>query len=340
MANSSRGAKRVARLVRGLLLAMGLAGFACASTRENPTGGETHFLALCDDDSTACGGDLVCVCHVCTLPCSEAATCARFPSATCASPPSADACEQATPGYCEVSCSADAECAGLSSSHVCVNGACRDVAAAPTSCAASGVNPNEVVLLGDVFFALTHGITAFVEDAARQSGVLSAGERYRDFSSVTGNTLALLGNGIEAQYAAATEEGPAKVVIMTGGGADVLIGSCDVISSDCPLLVDASNAASALFERMANDGVEHIVYVFYPNPSDATLREEVDMLRPRLRTACEGSPTPCHWVDLRPAFTGKEASYLSAEGTTPTTAGAQASATAIWSVMQQQCIAQ
>jgi hypothetical protein len=197
-----------------------------------------------------------------------------------------------------------------------------------------------VVLLGDIFFALTHGITAFVEDAARQSGVLSAGERYRDFSSVMGNTLALLGNGIADQYAAATEEGPAKVVIMTGGGADVLIGSCDVVDADCPLLVEASSAASALFERMASDGVEHIVYVFYPNPSDATLREEVDMLRPLLRTACEASPTPCHWVDLRPAFAGNEATYLNGEGTTPTTAGARASATAIWSVMRQQCIAQ
>lgn len=332
--------RSVLRLARGLLLALGLAGFACASTREDPSGGETHFLALCDDDASACGSDLVCVCHVCTLPCSENATCARFPSATCASAPAADACEQTTPGYCEVGCTTDVECAGLSPSHVCSNGACRSVEHPPTACPASGVNPNEVVLLGDIFFAITHGITAFVEDAARQSGVLSAGERYRDFSSVMGNTLALLGNGIEDQYAAATKEGPAKVVIMTGGGADVLIGSCDVIAADCPLLVEASNAASALFARMANDGVEHILYVFYPDPSDPTLREKVDTLRPLLRTACEGSPVPCHWVDLRPAFDGNEATYLNSEGTTPTTAGAQVSAAAIWSVMQQQCIAQ
>lgn len=339
MANSGRGVKRLARLARGLLLALGLVGFACASTREDPTGGETHFLARCDDSATACGGDLVCVCHVCTLPCSEAATCARFPSATCASA-STGACEQATPGYCEVGCTADLDCTALSSSHVCVDGACRSVEAAPTSCEASGVTSNEVVLLGDSFFALTHGITAFVEDAARQSGVLSAGERYRDFSSVVGNTLALLGNGIEDQYAAAAAESPTKVVIMTGGGADVLIGACDVIAADCPLLVDATNAASALFERMANEGVEHIVYVFYPDPSDATLREEVATLRPLLQAACEGSPVACHWVDLRPAFTGNEATYLDSEGTTPTTAGARASAAAIWSVMQQECIAQ
>lgn len=332
--------RSIMRLARGLLLALGLAGFACANTREDPTGGETHFLARCDDSASACGGDLVCVCHVCTLPCSEAATCARFPSATCESAPDADACGQATPGYCEVGCTADDDCAKLSASHVCVDGACRSVEAVPTACEPSGVTSNEVVLLGDSFFAVTHGITAFVEDAARQSGVLSAGERYRDFSRVTGNALALLGNGLADQYTAAAAESPVKVVIMTGGGADVLIGSCDVIAADCPLLVDATNAASALFERMANDGVEHIVYVFYPDPSDPTLRKEVDTLRPLLQSACEGSPTPCHWVDLRPAFAGNEATYLDNEGTIPTTAGAQASAAAIWSVMQQECIAQ
>jgi hypothetical protein len=332
--------RSVLRLARGLLLALGLAGFACANTREDPTGGETHFLARCDDNASACGSDLVCVCHVCTLPCSQAATCTRFPSATCASTPTGDACAEATPGYCEVGCTADDDCAALSASHVCVDGACRSVETAPTACEPSGVTSNEVVLLGDIFFAASHGITAFVEDAARQSGVLSAGERYRDFSGVTGNTLALLGNGLADQYAAAAAEGPVKVVIMTGGGADVLIGSCDVIAADCPLLVDAANAASALFERMANDGVEHIVYVFYPDPTDATLREEVETLRPLLQSACEGSPTACHWVDLRPAFAGNEATYLNKEGTTPTTAGAQASAAAIWSVMQQECIAQ
>ena len=330
----------VARLARGLLLALGLAGFACASTREDPTGGETHFLAICDDDTTACGGDLVCVCHVCTLPCSEAATCERFRSSSCAAPPAGDACGQATPGYCEVSCASDAECTALSPSHVCVNGACRSVAAPPTSCPPSGVSSNEVVLLGDSFFAVSHRITAFVEDAARQSGVLLPGERYRDFSSVIGNTLALGGTGIEQQYAAANAESPVRVVVMTGGGADVLLGSCDVIAPDCPLLVDATSAASTLFERMAIYGVEHVVYVFYPDPSEPTLRAEVQALRPLLQSACQNSPTPCDWLDLRAAFAGHEATYLDSTGTSPTTEGAQASATAIWSMMQQQCIAQ
>lgn len=337
MASSGRA---VLRLARGLLLALGLAGFACGSTREDPTGGETHFLALCDDDATICGSNLACVCHVCTLPCSEAATCGRFPGASCAAPATADACAEATPGYCEVGCSSDAECADLSASHVCVNGACRSVEVAPRSCAASNVDANGVVLLGDSFFAITHRVTAFLELSARQSGKLAAGERFRDFSSVVGNTLALLGNGIADQYAAASAESPAKVVIMTGGGADVLIGSCDPIGPDCPLLVDATAALRALFERMASDGVEHVLYVFYPDPSDPTLREEVQTLRPLLQGACEDSPTPCHWVDLRSAFANNEATYLDSEGTTPTAEGAQATATAIWSVMQQECIAQ
>jgi len=228
----------------------------------------------------------------------------------------------------------------LSASHVCVNGVCRSVESPLTSCAKSGVTSNEVVLLGDSFFAVEHRVTAFIEDAARQSGVLAPGDRYRDFSSLVGNTLAFLGSGIEDQYTAASAERPAKIVIMTGGGADVLLGSCDVIAPDCPLLVDATNAASALFERMASDGVEHVLYAFYPDPTDAALREKVATLRPLLQSACAASPLPCHWVDLRPAFAGNEADYLDSEGTTPTTEGAQASANAIWSAMREQCIAQ
>jgi hypothetical protein len=332
--------RALARWARALLLAAGLAAFDCANTREDPTGGETHFLARCSGDSADCGGDLVCVCELCTLPCSESATCGRFAASTCAVPTAADACGQTTPGYCEVSCATDADCNQLSSSHVCVQGACRSVdVVAPASCAATDVSPNQVVFIGDSFFAASHRITAFLEDAARQSGALLAGERYRDYSSVLDNTLALVGNGIEAQYSAASAESPAKVVIMTGGGADVLLGSCDVIGPDCALLVNAATAARSLLQRMASDGVEDVVYVFYPEPSDATLRAEVDALRPLLESACTDSPVACHWVDLRAAFAGHEATYLDPEGTTPTAEGAQASATAIWSVMEQACVA-
>jgi hypothetical protein len=222
--------------------------------------------------------------------------------------------------------------------HRCLAGACRR--ADPSArCPVNDVNANEVVVIGDTFFAASHSITASLEDLARQAGVLGANERYRDYSSVLGNTLALQGNGIETQYATANAESRVRVVLMTGGGADVLLGSCDVVSPTCPLLVAAAQAARSLLSRMAADGVAHVVYAYYPDPTNAALRQKVDELRPLLASACASSPVPCHWVDLRPTFDGN-AAYLGADGTTPTTEGALASAGAIWATMQAQCVAQ
>jgi hypothetical protein len=327
------------RLLGPLLWGAALLTSSCDSAREGPTGGETHFLKPCDPEADACGGDLACVCGVCTLTCTETAACAGLPAASCAPPRVADACEVPTSGYCDVTCTADADCAALPAAPRCTGGVCRS-SSGPEPCAASEVTGNEVVIVGDSFFAAGHDITAFLEDMARKSSALSAGERYRDHSSLLGNTLALLGSGIEDQYAAAAAESPVSVVIMNGGGADVLLGSCDDLAPDCPLLVEAAAAASSLFERMASDGVQHVVYAFYPDPSDATLRAELDTLRPLLASACESSPTACHWVDLRTTFADQEALYLDVEGTTPTPEGAQAAAAAIGAVLQRQCIAQ
>jgi hypothetical protein len=55
---------------------------------------------------------------------------------------------------------------------------------------------------------------------------------------------------------------------------------------------------------MAQTGVGDIVYFYYPDPVDAAERALADVLRPLVQEACQGSPVPCHWVDLRPAFAG------------------------------------
>ncbi len=324
------------RLLASGLLAAALLGSSCNTAREEPTGGETHFLKPCEADADDCGSELACVCGVCTLACSETATCARLPTASCAAPRATDACQLPTSGYCDVTCTTDADCAEIPAAPRCVAGVCRSMG--PMICPAIE-DGNAVLIVGDSFFAASHSITAFLEDPARQSGALSAGERYRDHSNLLGNTLALLGRGIEDQYTSAASEIPVSLVIMNGGGADVLVGSCQVLTSDCPLLVEAAAAASALFERMANDGVRQVVYAFYPDPSDADLRAELDTLRPLLASACEDSPVPCQWVDLRSTFASHEALYLDAEGTTPTPEGAQASAAAIWAALEQQCTA-
>ena len=51
------------------------------------------------------------------------------------------------------------------------------------------------------------------------------------------------------------------------------------------------------------------------------------------------STVPCHFIDLQPLWSGHP-EYTDGSGILPTDAGAGVLADAIWSVMQQDCIAQ
>jgi hypothetical protein len=106
------------------------------------------------------------------------------------------------------------------------------------------------------------------------------------------------------------------------------------------VIADAAAAARDLLAEMAADGVLHVVYAFYPDPMDASLRAEMDALRPLVETACESSAVACHWLDLRTIFADHYPEYLQADGLNPSAAGSRATAQAIWSVMQQYCVAQ
>jgi hypothetical protein len=341
VATSPKPCQRTPHFKSGLLLALLLLVFSCGHARSDPTGGETHFLARCSPDSTACGSGLACLCGVCTRSCDGRAACQSLSDAACVASSSQAACAEAEPaGHCDVACLSDDDCAVLSASHRCEGGACRAGAKAPSICAHGEVAANQVLLIGDSFFASSHQVTAYLEDIARRASVLSVGERYRDNSRLTENALALTGAGIASQYEAALAESTVQVVVMNGGGADVLLGACDTADASCPLLVDAAGAARTLLAEMAVDGVQHVVYVSYPDPVDAALRAKMDALRPLLQDACDGSAVACHWLDLRPTFAGRYDELILADGINPTAAGSQVTARAIWDLMQQSCIAQ
>jgi len=347
------------------LLALFLMVFSCQRESDDPTGGETHFLLRCSAGSSTCGDKLVCVCGVCTVPCTERATCERLPAAACVASNDADTCGSGdAPGHCDVACLIDADCSVLSSAHKCERGACRanapssnDAGAAGAGAAGAGANDaglddagtcvrgdvsaNQLLLIGDSFFAASHQITAYLEGFARDAGVLPTGARYRDSSRLTANALG--SGGITEQYTSALAEAEVKVVIMNGGGADVLVGSCDTVDASCPTIAGAAAAARDLLARMATDGIVDVVYVFYPDPvKDTTpnLRAKVDALRPLIESACEGSAVRCHFLDLRPTFQGHYADYVQADGMNPTDEGSRASAQAIWTLMQSACVAQ
>lgn len=313
----------------------------CDGQPHESTGGETHFLRTCDSNSTTspCGNSLGCVCDVCTIPCNGSGDCEDYPGSVCVGSDPSDSCG-ASPavGRCDVECVTDADCTYLSASHECDNGTCR----APTSvCERGQVEANELLVIGDSFFAIDHRITAYVEELARADGAISTGERYRDNSSLVANSLAAQGNGLEQQYTDATAESSVQVVLMTGGGADILSTNCDATGPgpDCPALANAADAAARLLARMADDGVRHVVYVFYPDPVPVDVRARVEALRLMIQSVCDAAPLPCHFVDLNPAFVGHR-DYLQADGIFPSPAGSQASAAVIWATMRRYCIAQ
>jgi hypothetical protein len=207
-------------------------------------------------------------------------------------------------------------------------------------CVSGAVTANEVLIIGDTFFATSHQITAFLEDEARSAGVLQTGERYRDHSRLVNNALALSSYGILDQYQTAAADAEVEVVIMNGGGADALLGSCDTIDSSCPVLTAAAQALDDLLRTMAEDGVTGVVFASYPDPQPAAVREKMDALRPLLQASCANSPIPCTFLDLRDTFANNYAEFVQADGMNPTAAGSEATAAAIWAVLQANCLAQ
>lgn len=352
-ARDRRVSQRVLRLAAHVLAASSCMLPGCHQSRETSTDGETHFLRACSEE---CGSELACICGVCTLPCGERQECQalsasaecvpiidRSAAAACPNSPSA--------AICDLLCTTDDNCVHLSPSYRCLTGFCRtttDMAIGDAStlldspdgasCKSGPFASSEVLVLGDSFLAQRHQVTAHLEEMAIAAGSLTAGEHFRDNSSNTDNTLASGELSIANQYAKGKAEDPVKVVIMDGGIADLALGRCDTSPKpDCPVITDLVADARELLSQMAQDGVGNVIWFFYPDPPDTTLRDKVDVSRPLLADVCKNSVTPCHWLDLRPMFDGHYSEYTEPVGY-PTDAGAKATAAAIWATMQQSCI--
>jgi hypothetical protein len=133
-------------------------------------------------------------------------------------------------------------------------------------------------------------------------------------------------------------ESKVGVVIMNGGGADVLLATCEVVDSQCPAFSSAAQALEALLTQMEADGVKQVVFVGYPNPLPDEVAEKMSVLRPMLEQTCDDSAVPCVWLDLRPTFEGNESDFIAPDGLNPTSPGSEASAGIIWDSMQKSCI--
>lgn len=189
---------------------------------------------------------------------------------------------------------------------------------------------NEVVIIGESFIAMS-SIPEHLAELAKAQGSLQGNESYID-NSVSGTTL---GNDqIPSQYRQAQASNDIRFVVMDGGGNDCL-------QSNNP--GGALAAAEALFQTMAEDGVEKVQYFFYPDPlggfASGSLKSCLDTLRPQMQALCEGLTAPqCYFLDLRDTWNGH--SEYTSDGIHPTEAGSVASADAIWEAMVENCVAQ
>ncbi|WP_437722825.1 alpha/beta hydrolase family esterase [Sorangium sp. So ce861] len=118
------------RVVAACLLASAVGAALLASSCRGlgpQTGSETNFLRSCD---ASCGDGLSCICGVCTRACSAESQCAALSSgAECvavAERPAGAACaEVESAAFCDLTCSDDADCEPLGAPFRCQGGFCR-----------------------------------------------------------------------------------------------------------------------------------------------------------------------------------------------------------------------
>lgn len=229
-------------------------------------------------------------------------------------------------------------------------------------------DPRQVVLIGDSYISwVSH---TFPNDLAVASG--ESYPSYRNYA-VAGYALASGGIGLIApEFDQAVADNPDIIAaVVSGGGNDVLIADTtqypngDSCKNDpgAPNIADcqaiatrALEAFTALVDRMANAGVNDIVYFYYPRVPAPTFlgglspNEIADYARPKYKAICDGATTRtggklnCYFLDLTTVLDDRNGepitALFAAADIHPNRLGSNRMAEAVWSLMKKNCIAQ
>jgi lysophospholipase L1-like esterase len=225
----------------------------------------------------------------------------------------------------------------------------------PAECERSAVKDSQVVFIGDSFLAAPTSAIAPELQAlwqAEGSPGYSASPRYHQLVGTNMDQIA-------GQYEAARSANPEiKVVIANGGGNDVLILDRTCLTQGPPTntgckktIDDALAIADTLVGKMERDGVEHVIFFFYPHEPTQGLYQgtapainvSLDYAEPLARKACE-SHLICHFVSLREA-TGDpigsgytDRGYINPNDVHPSPAGSKFFASVLWNEMKKNCV--
>jgi hypothetical protein len=195
-------------------------------------------------------------------------------------------------------------------------------------CPHAQVAASQVLWIGDSWVLNPGNQHTAVRDSARIAGAIGPSDDYT-IAAAAGASMAAVAGQYDAQEAGANQ---VKVVIMDGGTWDTLIANGSAAS-----VTTAADGFSQFLAKVAADGtVGHIVYFL---PPELPTIPGVAALRPLVEPACAQSQVPCHFLDLQPLWAGHP-EYTASDGVFASDAGGAVVAAAIWSIMQQSCIAQ
>jgi hypothetical protein len=200
------------------------------------------------------------------------------------------------------------------------------------SCPSSGILARQVLWIGDSWIRIPGAQHTRVRDLARSAALIGPTEEYENLAAPAAD-MAAVARQYETQRSGAN---PPKVLLMNGGTWDAV--AAQLSGADVDAAIDESLAEFSRFlAQVATDGsVQHIVYFLVPElPSIPG----VAAMRGPLQQACGNSAVPCHFIDLQPLWLGHP-EYTAADGIQASVAGANVIADAIWSTMQDSCIAQ
>lgn len=220
-------------------------------------------------------------------------------------------------------------------------------------------DPLQVVLVGDSYINwVSHSLPLDLATLGGAEGVWNRPPPAGTLYAVGGTSI---GTGdIPAQLTNALADLEARVVVMDGGGNDVLLnalgqGCKDTGSSTMQVCIDivaqTIDAFKGMTEAMAAEGVSDVVYFFYPHvPPDTLLGgpnpvEILDYAKPLWEAACletlerTGNQTKCHFVDMIPVFEGHP-EYFAPTDLHPNPTGSAEMAKAIWGRMVMDCVGQ
>ena len=216
-----------------------------------------------------------------------------------------------------------------------------------------------MLLVGDSYMNwVSH---TFPDDMAN-----AAGQTFRLYAiggyAMGSGGIGLIGSELDTAIA---DDPDFKVVVMTGGGNDILVpdatwpggGDCKMRTDSPTLKVcqdivqTALDAAEDLMMRAADAGVKDTIYFFYPHVPEGTLiggafpNQILDYALPKVEQLCKDAETltggrmVCHFVNTIPLFEGHPELFAPTD-IHENAMGSKVIADALWEKMVDECVGQ